>query len=82
MCAGGSYGLGKVRTELIKRIAKELLRRYPDKFSKDFKENKRVIGTLTQGTTPTTRNKIAGYITHIFVGTPTESSSEDSEENA
>ncbi|MCK4424868.1 30S ribosomal protein S17e, partial [Candidatus Bathyarchaeota archaeon] len=35
--------MGKVRTELIKRIAKELLRRYPDKFSKDFKENKRVI---------------------------------------
>lgn len=74
--------MGKVRTELIKRIAKELLRRYPDKFSKDFKENKRVIDRLTQGTTPTTRNKIAGYITHIFVETPTASSSEDLEENA
>lgn len=82
MCAGGSYGLGKVRTELIKRIAKELLRRYPDKFSKDFEENKRVVDTLTQGTTPTIRNKIAGYITHIFVEPRIASSPEDLEENA
>lgn len=74
--------MGKVRTELIKRIAKELLRRYPDKFSKDFEENKRVVDAFTQGTTPTIRNKIAGYITHIFVEPRIASSSEDLEENA
>jgi small subunit ribosomal protein S17e len=74
--------LGRVRTEQIKRIARELLRRYPDEFSKDFEENKRVVDALTQGTTPTIRNKIAGYVTHIFVETRTASSSEDLEENA
>jgi small subunit ribosomal protein S17e len=73
--------LGRVRTEQIKRIARELLRRYPDKFSKDFEENKRIVDALTQGTTPTIRNKIAGYITHIFVGSQIASSSEDLEEN-
>ena len=73
--------MGRVRTEQIKRIARELLRRYPDKFSKDFEENKRIVDALTQGTTPTIRNKIAGYITHIFVGSQIASSSEDLEEN-
>ena len=73
--------MGNVRTELIKRTAKELLRRYPDKFSKDFEENKRVVDALTRGTTPTIRNKIAGYITNIFVELQIASSSEDLEEN-
>lgn len=73
--------MGKVRTEHIKRIAKELIRRFPDKFSKDFKNNKRVVATLTQGATSKVRNQIAGYITHVFAGmvSPDESSTEQSE---
>ena len=74
--------MGRVRTEQIKRVARELLRRYPDRFSKDFDENKRIVDVLTQGTTPTIRNKIAGYITHIFVEPQIAYSSEDSEGNA
>ncbi|MBS7620987.1 30S ribosomal protein S17e, partial [Candidatus Bathyarchaeota archaeon] len=58
--------MGKVRTEHIKRIAKELVRRFPNKFSNSFEENKRVITTLLQGTTTRVRNQIAGYITHIY----------------
>lgn len=73
--------MGRVRTEQIKRIARELLRRYPEEFSKDFEENKRVVDALTQGTTPTMRNKIAGYVTHIFVEPRIASSSGDLEEN-
>lgn len=75
--------MGKVRTEYIKRVAKELIERFPDKFSKDFKNNKRVVTALTQGATPKVRNQIAGYITHVFAGmriaSPNESSSEQSE---
>jgi small subunit ribosomal protein S17e len=72
--------LGNVRTEQIKRIAKELIRRFPDKFSDNFENNKRVVGTLTQGTTTKVRNQIAGYITHAFAGMPLPSSNESSEE--
>lgn len=55
--------LGNVRTEQIKRTAVELLKRFPDKFSKDFETNKHTVTTLVQGTTPKIRNQIAGYIT-------------------
>ena len=73
--------MGNVRTEQIKRIAKELIRRFPNKFSNDFENNKRIVDTLTQGATTKVRNQIAGYITHAFAGMQTApSSNENSEE--
>jgi len=72
--------LGNVRTEQIKRIAKELVRRFPDKFSNNFEDNKHVVETLIQGTTRRVRNQIAGYITHAFGGIQTASPSEKPEE--
>lgn len=73
--------MGKVRTEHIKRVAKELIRRFPNKFSGDFEENKRVVSTLVQGATTRVRNQIAGYITHIYSGIEWPASSEGSEES-
>ena len=55
--------MGKVKTEQIKRVGKELMERFPDKFTTSFDENKRLVDTLTQGTTTRVRNQIAGYIT-------------------
>jgi len=72
--------LGKVRTEQIKRIAKELIRRFPNKFSNNFEDNKRVVETLIQGTTTKVKNQIAGYITHVFAVAQTASSTEKPEE--
>ena len=69
--------MGNVRTEQIKRIAKELIRRFPNKFSNDFENNKRIVDTLTQGTTTKVRNQIAGYITHAFAGMQTAPSSNE-----
>ncbi|MEM3769808.1 MAG: 30S ribosomal protein S17e [Candidatus Bathyarchaeia archaeon] len=72
--------MGKVRTEYIKRIAKELIRRFPNKFSSNFEENKRVVTMLLQGATTRVRNQIAGYITHIYSGMETSASNESQEE--
>jgi len=55
--------LGSVRTEQIKRTAKELIKRFPEKFSGNFDENKRMVRQLVEGGTPKVRNLIAGYIT-------------------
>jgi len=60
--------LGKVKTEQIKRLAKELIERFPEKFSKSFEENKKAVVELTRGTTPRIRNQIAGYITNACSG--------------
>jgi len=74
--------LGKVRTEQIKRIARELIRRFPNKFSGNFEENKRVVALLVPGATTRVRNQIAGYITHFYGGIePASSSSEGREES-
>jgi small subunit ribosomal protein S17e len=55
--------LGKVKTEQVKRVGRELMERFPAKFTTNFDENKRSVDTLTQGTTTRVRNQIAGYIT-------------------
>jgi small subunit ribosomal protein S17e len=71
--------LGKVKTEQIKRIAKELIARFPDKFSSNFEDNKRMVNALTQGATTKIRNQIAGYITHVFSLAQVGASSENAE---
>jgi len=68
--------LGKVKTEHIKRLGKELLSRFPDKFSSDFDDNKHAVDALTEGATTKVRNQIAGYITHTISLTQASSQSE------
>jgi small subunit ribosomal protein S17e len=68
--------LGKVKTEHIKRLAKELMLRFPDKFSSNFDDNKSAVDALTEGATTKVRNQVAGYITHNISLIQTESSSE------
>ena len=58
--------MGKVKTEQIKRVANELMERFPKEFSNNFDENKHAVDALTHGTTTKVRNQIAGYITRAF----------------
>jgi small subunit ribosomal protein S17e len=74
--------LGKVKTEQIKRVAKELIARFPAKFTNNFEENKHMVVTLTQGTTTKVRNQIAGYITHALSLSADASSENVKEEDA
>ncbi|NWF86948.1 30S ribosomal protein S17e [Candidatus Bathyarchaeota archaeon] len=74
--------MGSVRTEQIKRIARELVRHFPDKFSHDFENNKHMVDTLIRGATTKVRNQIAGYITSTFAGIETTSSSNESKEES
>lgn len=71
--------MGSVRTEQIKRTAKELLRRFPNKFSNNFEDNKHAVNTLVIGVTTKVRNQIAGYITHALAGTQSDTTSENEE---
>ncbi len=58
--------MGKVKTEQIKRLAKELILRFPSKFSISFEENKLMVSQLTVGATTRVRNQVAGYITRTY----------------
>jgi len=56
--------LGKVRTKIIKKAAKELLAAYPTMFTTNFEENKKVIDQVdVYG--KKLRNRIAGYISNL-----------------
>ncbi len=80
----GGISLGKVKTEQIKRTGKELMTRFPSKFSSNFDENKKVVDSLTSGTTTRIRNKVAGYITRTVAlsetGSELEVDTDDLEE--
>ena len=58
--------MGKVRTEYIKRTARELVERFPDKFTTDFENNKKVVDALTRVSSTKLRNRIAGYTTRLM----------------
>jgi small subunit ribosomal protein S17e len=55
--------MGNIRPTYIKRIAIELVKRFPDLFTEDYQHNKKLVGQLTDVQTDSMRNKIAGYVT-------------------
>jgi small subunit ribosomal protein S17e len=57
--------MGKVRTEQVKRIARELLDRYPSKFSTDFEKNKQFVTEFTNISSTKLRNRVAGYTARL-----------------
>ncbi|ABN70006.1 30S ribosomal protein S17e [Staphylothermus marinus F1] len=57
--------MGKVRTKIVKRTARELLEKYPNLFTRDFEHNKKVVSKLIETKSKKLRNQIAGYITHL-----------------
>ena len=58
--------MGKVKTEQIKHLAKQLIDRFPEQFSTNFDDNKRMVDELTEGATTRVRNQVAGYITRTY----------------
>jgi len=76
--------LGKVRPEKVKKMARELAKRHPDRFSTDFENNKKALNSLATIYSSKLRNLIAGYITRLVVISKAaeagESAGESSEE--
>ena len=54
-----------MRTEQVKRIARELLERYPGKFTTDFENNKKLVNALTNISSTKLRNRVAGYTARL-----------------
>ncbi len=57
--------MGRIRTVFVKRIARELLQRYSDRFSSDFENNRKQVDELLPTLSKSTRNRIAGYISSL-----------------
>ncbi len=55
--------MGRIRPTYIKRVAIELVEKYPKLFTDDFEANKQLVDKLTNVQSVTMRNRIAGYVT-------------------
>lgn len=55
--------MGNIRPTYIKRIALELVQKYPSVFNDDFENNKLLVSKLTNVESTTMRNRVAGYVT-------------------
>jgi len=54
-----------VRPEKVKKVARELVRRYPAQFSTDFEGNKKFLNSVASIYSSKLRNQIAGYVTRL-----------------
>ena len=59
--------MGKVRTETVKRTARELIAKFPDKFTNEYEANKVAVNELLIAPSKKLRNRIAGYVTRLKV---------------
>ena len=57
--------MGNIRIQMIKRTARELVEKHPDRFGKDFEKNKLAVAELLSITTKRMRNLIAGYVSRV-----------------
>ncbi len=58
--------MGKVRTILIKSVSKELINKYPDIFTTNFDENKKLLDKYVEIDSKHLRNRISGYIVNLL----------------
>jgi len=58
--------MGKVRTILIKNVSKELINKYPEVFTIDFEQNKRLLDKYLEVDSKHLRNRISGYIVSLL----------------
>ena len=58
--------LGKIRPERVKRLAQDLVNRFPNRFTEDFNDNKKAVEALTNVSSHKLRNRIAGYVTRLI----------------
>ncbi len=57
--------MGRVKTQLAKRISRQLVKQHRSEFKDNFNDNKALISQFTNVKSKKIRNVIAGYVTRI-----------------
>mmetsp|Transcript_19162 Transcript_19162/g.16985 ORF Transcript_19162/g.16985 Transcript_19162/m.16985 type:complete len:137 (+) Transcript_19162:18-428(+) len=58
--------MGRVRTGLVKRAARQIIEAYYTRLTLDFDTNKKICEEVATIPSKRLRNKIAGYVTHLM----------------
>jgi small subunit ribosomal protein S17e len=57
--------MGRIKTDMIKRVTRKLMAKNADKFSTDFEKNKKSVSEAAALPSKKIRNTVAGYITRM-----------------
>lgn len=57
--------MGRIKTLLVKRIARKLVKEYPQEFTQEFNNNKKLVEKYTNAVSSKMRNVIAGYTSRL-----------------
>ena len=58
--------MGRIKTALIKRVTNELVDLHRDSFTKNYEENKKIVGNFADIPSKKLKNIIAGYVTRLM----------------
>jgi len=58
--------MGRIKTLLVKSIAKKLIKEYGEEFTPEFDKNKELVKKYTNATSTKMRNIIAGYTARMI----------------
>ena len=59
--------MGKVRIASVKKVARELIEQYPDRFTTNYESNKVAMANVVDAKTKRLRNRIVGYVTRLKI---------------
>ncbi len=57
--------MGRIKTQLVKRVTEQLMKQHYERFKPDFNENKKIVSELLLVESNKLRNSIAGYVTRL-----------------
>lgn len=57
--------MGRIKTQLIKRLSFDAMEKHGDKITEDFEENKKIVSELLGECSKKVRNTVAGYVTRL-----------------
>ena len=61
----GAINMGRIKTQLIKRISGELFEKHQEDLKDNFEQNKQIVGQVADIKSKKLRNTIAGYLTRL-----------------
>ncbi len=57
--------MGRIKTQMIKRLTHNLISRHGEGFTEDFSKNKEMVSSSISGGSKKLINTVAGYVTRL-----------------
>lgn len=58
--------MGRIRTQFIKRLGREIVQKHKEQLKDNFEENKVIVEQLLTESGKKVRNVVAGYVTKLM----------------